>query len=71
MKLLENKWFWIAAFGALFVISLDLWAWDWTEPSVLGLPYIIVYTVLLEGILFVLLVLFSRYYWKIEEGDQR
>ncbi|MCU0852952.1 MAG: hypothetical protein MUC90_06875 [Thermoplasmata archaeon] len=69
MKLLENKWFWVMAFGALFAFSLDLWAWDWTEPSVLGLPYIIVYTVLLELVLFVLLLLFSKYYWKIAEGD--
>jgi len=69
MRILENKWFWTVAFGALFVLSIDLWAWDWTEPSVLGLPYIVVYIILLETALFVMFVLFSRYYWvDREEG---
>lgn len=63
MKLLSSKWFWAFAFGALFVLSIDLWAWDWTEPSLLGLPYIIVYVAVLETILFALFFLFAKYYW--------
>ncbi|OGS56765.1 MAG: hypothetical protein A3K60_03780 [Euryarchaeota archaeon RBG_19FT_COMBO_56_21] len=69
LELLKSKWFWIAAFGLLFVASLDLWAWDWTEPSVFGLPYVIIYIVVLETILFVLFVAFARYYWT-GEGDE-
>ncbi len=63
MRLLKNRLFWFLAFGLLWVFSIDLWAWDWTEPSLFGLPYIILYTALLEGVLFVLFYLFARYYW--------
>jgi hypothetical protein len=70
MDLLKNKWFWIVAFGLLFVASIDLWAWDWTEPSLLGLPYTIVYILVLEAVLFVMFLGFSKYYWvEEEEGD--
>jgi len=71
MKVLENKWFWIAAFGALFALSIDAWAWGWTEPSFLGLPYTIVYIIILETILFLLFWAFIRFYWKNEtEGRE-
>ena len=63
MRLLRKKLFWFFAFGLLWVLSIDLWAWDWTEPSLYGLPYIILYIALLEGALFVLFYLFGRYYW--------
>jgi len=63
MKLLKSKWFWAIAFGTLFVLSIDLWAWDWTEPSVFGLPYTVVYVIVLETALFVLYALFNKYYW--------
>ena len=67
MRLLKSKWFWAVAFGTLFVLSIDFWAWDWTEPSVFGLPYTIVYIVLLETALLVLFALFNRYYWVDKE----
>jgi len=67
VRLLKNRLFWFFAFGLLFVLSIDLWAWDWSEPSFLGLPYIIVYIALLETILFVLFYLFARYYWVDEK----
>jgi hypothetical protein len=63
MGLMKNKWFWVVAFGLLFVASIDLWAWDWTEPEILGLPYTIVYFGVLEAILFVMFLAFSKYYW--------
>jgi hypothetical protein len=69
LELLKSKWFWIIAFGSLFAASLDLWAWDWTEPSVLGLPYVIIYILVLEAILFVLFVLFAKYYWTAEGSE--
>ena len=70
MKLLKNKWFWAIAFGALFSLSIDLWAWDWTNPSVFGLPYIVVYVIFLETVLFVLFALFIRHYWtERQEGS--
>jgi len=71
MRLLRSKWFWALAFGALFVLSIDLWAWDWTEPSVFGLPYLIVYIVFLEGVLFALFWAFSKYYWSAEKEAGR
>ncbi len=69
MNLLKNKWFWVVAFGALFALSIDFWAWDWTTPSVLGMPYLVEYIILLEGGLFVLFILFTRYYWT-EEAEE-
>lgn len=63
MDILRNKWFWAIAFGALFGLSIDLWAWDWTTPSLFGLPYTVVYVIALETALFVLFFLFNRYYW--------
>lgn len=71
MKLLKSKWFWALAFGTLFVLSIDLWAWDWTEPSLFGLPYIILYVAVLEAVLFVLFLLFARYYWTSSEEANR
>ena len=67
MRLLKNKWFWAVAFGAVFALSIDLWAWDWTAPSLLGMPYIVEYTILLIALLFVLFFLFAKYYWTPEE----
>jgi len=63
MKLLRNKWVWFLAFGALFALSIDLWAWGWTEPSFFGLPYTIVYTICLEIALFILFWAFIGFYW--------
>jgi hypothetical protein len=70
LKLLSSKWFWALAFGALFALSIDLWAWDWTEPSVFGLPYIIVYIVCLEAALFILFWAFARFYWTAKEAEK-
>ena len=66
MHLLRNKWFWIALFSLLFIASIDIWAWGWTGPSILGLPYIILYTIFLEGLLLLSFLIFSRYFWSGE-----
>ena len=71
MKLMKSKWFWAVAFGLLFFASIDLWAWDWTEPDILGLPYLVIYTILLEAILFAMFIAFSKYYWtEPKEGSR-
>jgi len=71
VRLLKNRYFWFLAFGLLFLLSIDLWAWDWAKPSLFGLPYIIIYIALLEGLLFVLFFLFAKYYWtEWKEGAQ-
>jgi fluoride ion exporter CrcB/FEX len=67
VRVVKSKWFWALAFGALFAASIDLWAWDWTEPSVMGLPYTILYIAVLETLLFALFVLFAKYYWTDEK----
>jgi hypothetical protein len=71
MKVLKSKGFWVVAFGLLFVLSIDLWAWDWTEPSLFGLPYTIVYVLSLESVLFVMFVAFSKFYWTDHEEEAR
>lgn len=70
MDLLRSKWFWFCAFAALFVLSIDLWAWDWSWSTVFGIPYIIVWIVVLEAALFVMYVLFIRYYWTDDAGGE-
>ena len=67
-RLLQNKWFWAIAFGVVFALSIGLWAWEWTEPSLFGFPYIVLYTAALETILFALFFVFARYYW-IDEKE--
>ena len=67
MKLLKNRWFWFLGFGVLFALSIDLWAWSWTGPSLFGLPYIIVYIAILEAILFVMFWAFIKFYWTDEK----
>lgn len=69
VRVLENKWFWVAAFSLLFVLSIDVWAWDWSWPTLFGLPYIVTWIAVLEAALFALYVLFARYYWKDAGGE--
>jgi hypothetical protein len=67
-RLLESKWFWAAVFATLFVLSIDFWAWGWVEPSLFGLPYTIIYIIVLESLLFVAFIGFAKYYWK-DDGE--
>ena len=69
VRVLSNKWFWVAAFSLLFVLSIDIWAWDWSWPTLFGLPYIVAYIALLEAALFALFLLFAKYYWTDDGGD--
>ncbi|MGD9962337.1 MAG: hypothetical protein AB7S97_00330 [Thermoplasmata archaeon] len=70
VRVLSSKWFWAAAFSLLFVLSIDLWAWDWSFPTLFGLPYIVTWIAVLEAALFALYLLFARYYWT-EDGGER
>lgn len=67
VALLKNKWFWTLAFGVLFAFSIDIWAWDWTGAVFWGIPYVVVYIAVLETALFVLFLLFAKYYWTDSE----
>ncbi|MDQ1371774.1 MAG: hypothetical protein QG582_689 [Candidatus Thermoplasmatota archaeon] len=69
VRVLRNKWFWVAAFSLLFVLSIDLWAWDWSFPTLFGLPYIVTWIAVLETALFALYLLFARYYWTGDGGE--
>ncbi len=69
VRVLRNKWFWAAAFSLLFVLSIDLWAWDWSFPTLFGLPYIITWIAVLEVGLFALFALFVKYYWTEDGGE--
>ena len=64
MKLFRSRVFWICTFTALFLLSIDIWAWERVSPRLFGLPYIILYTVFLEGLLFVAFFVFISTYWK-------
>ncbi len=50
------------------MLSIDVWAWDWTEPSVFGLPWTIIYIIVLEMLLFAAFLGFVKFYWK-DEGE--
>ncbi|MDG6224138.1 MAG: hypothetical protein QCI82_01340 [Candidatus Thermoplasmatota archaeon] len=66
MELLRNKWFYVATFSLIFILSIDLWTWGSTSPAFFGLPHVIIYTMALEGVLFISFILFARYFWTTE-----
>jgi len=45
---LANRYVWL--FAALFVLSLDFWAWGAVQPFIFGLPYWITYFVVLSAL---------------------
>ena len=57
---------WILIFIILFVCALDIWNWGKTYPLFLGLPFWIVYHIVLTVIVGIIFYLFTLYVWRQE-----
>ncbi len=55
---------WYLVFIGLFLLSLDFWWWRQSEPLMFGLPFWVVYLLILTLITSVAFYLFSKYYWR-------
>ena len=58
---------WYLVFIGLFLLSLDFWWWEKSEPLVFGLPFWIVYLIILTIITSIAFYLFSKYYWRDDQ----
>ena len=56
----RRLWVWTAAFGALFVLGNDFWAWNDARLGPLGFPWWVWYSLALCGITAVAFWCFSR-----------
>ena len=55
---------WYLIFIGLFLLSLDFWWWGQTTPLIFGLPFWVVYLLILTLITSLAFYLFSKYYWR-------
>lgn len=55
---------WYIVFIGIFLLSLDFWWWGQAEPLMFGLPFWVVYLLILTLITSVAFYLFSKYYWR-------
>ncbi|RLI59480.1 MAG: hypothetical protein DRO67_09780 [Candidatus Asgardarchaeum californiense] len=51
-------------FIGLFLLSLDFWGWDQSNPLVLGLPLWVYYILFLTLATSLAFLIFSKYYWR-------
>jgi len=58
---------WYLIFIGLFLLSLDFWWWEKSEPFVFGLPFWVLYLIILTLITSLAFYLFSKYYWRDEK----
>jgi len=59
-----NKLVWFTIFALVFLLSLDFWNWGKSKPFFLGLPFWIIYFIILTLSLTPLFYLFSRDIWR-------
>ncbi len=59
-RLAPGAWRWLATTALVFLLALDLWNWNRTEPLWLGVPYWLWYSVGLNGLLVLLFARMSR-----------
>ena len=55
---------WVVGFAAILLLSLDFWNWGRAYPLVFGMPYWVVFFILLNLLLSVFYLLFGRLYWR-------
>jgi SSS family solute:Na+ symporter len=59
----RSMYIWILIFGALFIASIDFWAWGSARLWFLGFPWWVWYFVGLNILLVIAMVVFSLKYW--------
>jgi SSS family solute:Na+ symporter len=75
----KGMYIWLVIFGAIFILSIDFWAWGSSRLTMLGFPWWVWYFAALNIVLVVAMIVFSKKYWKpqekadrqaVEEGDR-
>lgn len=54
---------WYLLFSLVFVLSMDFWGWNKSKPFIFGLPFWVVYFLLITLVVSVIFYLFARFYW--------
>jgi len=62
----KMKTLWFLIFAILFLLSIDFWAWNKTEPFIFGLPFWVIYILILTLSLSFFYYLFCRYFWRTD-----
>ncbi len=61
----KNKFFWLIVFLIVFSASVDIWWWNSAQPLVFGLPFWVLYFILLTLTLSCVFYFFAKYHWKV------
>jgi len=60
----KNNIIWYVLLIGLFILSLDFWGWDQSNPLILGLPIWIVYLFILTLSTSIIFYLFTKTFWE-------
>ena len=63
---LSVKMAFILAFGLLICLSIDVWNWRSAEPLIAGMPYWVLWSMLIVIVIGIYYALFSKYVWRDE-----
>jgi len=55
---------WYLLFVGLFLLSLDFWNWGQSKPLILGLPFWVIYLLVLTLSVSLAFYAFSRFTWR-------
>jgi hypothetical protein len=55
---------WFFLFILIFLLSMDLWAWNQSSPFIFGLPIWIIYILILTLSTSIAFFLLSKFYWR-------
>ena len=55
---------WMLIFVILFICSIDIWNWSKIDPLFLGLPFWIIYHIVLTVIAGIMFYLFTVHVWR-------
>jgi len=60
----KSNFLWYLLFVGLFLLSLDFWNWGQSEPLILGLPFWVIYLLVLTLSVSLAFYAFSRFAWR-------
>jgi len=60
----KNNVIWYILFIGLFILSMDFWGWNQSNPLILGLPLWVVYLFILTLAISIVFYFFSKTYWE-------
>ncbi len=63
----NQQMLWVLLFVVCFVLAVDVWNWSYAQPRIFGLPFWIVYHLLLTISLSFIFFVFVRTHWRFED----